>query len=268
VLAEGKRFLCGVSRPRRVGRRVPVVVWFDVTVIVITGTGTGVGKTIVTSAIATLAVSANRQVAVVKAAQAGLNPDGTADVDTVRRLAGQVTTRELARYPDPLAPETAARRSGLPAVHPAQVAAAASGLEEAHDLVLIEGSGGLLVRFDSGGATLADVAWSLGVPVVIVAQAGLGTLNATALTAEALLRRGIETAGVVVGSWPKDPDLAARCNLDDLPVAAGAPLLGVLPEGAGELSRPEFLEIARAGLSPWFGGDFDPEQFAKSSSLS
>jgi dethiobiotin synthetase len=234
-----------------------------VTVIVITGTGTGVGKTIVTSAIAALARSAGRRVAVVKAAQAGLNPDGTGDLDEVRRLAGDVTTRELIRYPEPLAPATAARRSGMPTVRPADVAGVASSLDDSHDLVLIEGAGGLLVRFDDEGATLADVAWALGVPVLIVAQAGLGTLNATALTAEVLLRRGIETVGVIVGSWPGDPDLAARCNLDDLPVAAGAPLLGVLPEGAGGLAGEEFVEVARAGLSPWFGGDFDPEHFVK-----
>lgn len=229
----------------------------------ITGTGTGVGKTIVTSAIAALAKADGRRVAVVKAAQSGLNPDGTGDLDTVRRLAGDVTTRELARYAEPLAPETAARRSGLPAVHPAQIAATAAELDDSHDLVLIEGSGGLLVRFDGNGATLADVAWSLGVPVVIVAAAGLGTLNATALTAEVLLRRGIESVGVVVGSWPADPDLAARCNLEDLPVAASGPLLGAVPEGAGGMDGGEFVEVARASLSPWFGGDFDPEQFAK-----
>ncbi|WP_132120089.1 dethiobiotin synthase [Actinocrispum wychmicini] len=233
------------------------------TVIVITGTGTGVGKTIVTSAIAALAGASGRKVAVVKAAQAGLEPDGTGDLDTVRRLAGDVTTREMVRYLEPLAPATAARRSGIPTVTPAQIAGTAVDLSETHDLVLIEGAGGLLVRFDDTGATLADVAWALGVPVVIVAQAGLGTLNATALTAEVLLRRGIESVGVIVGSWPADPDLAARCNLEDLPVAAGGPLLGALPEGAGGLDGAEFLEIARAGLSPWFGGDFDPEQFAK-----
>ncbi|GAB3905802.1 dethiobiotin synthase [Kibdelosporangium lantanae] len=233
------------------------------TVLVITGTGTGVGKTIVTSAIAALAVSEGRKVAVVKPAQAGLNPDGTGDLDTVRRLAGEVTTRELVRYLEPLAPATAARRAGARTVTPAQVAGAAAELDETHDLVLIEGAGGLLVRFDDSGATLADVAWALHVPVVIVAPAGLGTLNGTALTAEVLLRRGVETAGVIVGSWPTEPDLAARCNLEDLPVAAGAPLLGALAEGAGELDAGEFVQVARAGLSPWFGGEFDPEQFGK-----
>lgn len=44
-------------------------------------------------------------------------------------------------------------------------------------------------------------------------------------------------------------------------MAAGAPLLGVLPAGLGTASPQEFLEAARAGLSPWFGGEFDPELF-------
>lgn len=227
----------------------------------VTGTGTEVGKTIVTSGIAALAKADGRRVAVVKPAQAGLNEDGTGDLDTVRRLAGDVTTVELVRYTDPLAPETAARRSGMPTIGPADIAAAVSRLDEDHDLVLVEGSGGLLVRFDSNGSTIADAAWAMGVPVVVVAAAGLGTLNATTLTAEALLRRGIESLGVVVGSWPAEPDLATRCNLEDLPVAAGAPLLGALPHGSGALDQARFVEVARAGLSPWFGGDFDPEQF-------
>ncbi|CAM3509926.1 dethiobiotin synthase [Kibdelosporangium persicum] len=228
----------------------------------VTGTGTGVGKTIVTAAIAALAKADGRRVAVIKPAQAGLNDDGTGDLDTVRRLAGDVTTRELVRYLDPLAPETAARRSGMPTIGPADIAGAASRLDQDHDLVLVEGAGGLLVRYDSNGSTIADAAWAMGVPVLVVAQAGLGTLNATALTAEALLRRGIESLGVVVGSWPAEPDLATRCNLEDLPVAAGAPLLGALPQDAGGLDPQRFRQIARAGLSPWFGGDFDPEQFA------
>jgi dethiobiotin synthetase len=173
-----------------------------------------------------------------------------------------VTTRELRRYPDPLSPEAAARRSGLPALDPGEIAQAASDLDTGHDLTLIEGAGGLLVRFDSTGASLADVAWSLGSLVIIVAEAGLGTLNATALTAEVALKRGLTVAGVIIGAWPAEPDLAALSNLEDLPVAAGAPLLGVLPAGLGTASQADFLAAARAGLSPWFGGEFDPELFA------
>ncbi|MFF5990520.1 dethiobiotin synthase [Prauserella flavalba] len=234
------------------------------TVLVISGTGTGVGKTVVTAAIAALARDRGDGVAVLKPAQTGVAPDQPGDLADVRRLAGDVETRELRRYPDALSPEAAARRSGLQPVTPAQAARAAGELHERHDLVLVEGAGGLLVRFDPAGGTLADVAWSVGAAVVIVAEAGLGTLNATALTAEVATRRGLDVAGVIIGSWPSVPDLAARSNVADLPVAAGAPLLGVLPEGLGSATREEFIEEARRGLSPWFGGEFDPDCFAGS----
>ncbi|RZS34858.1 dethiobiotin synthetase [Herbihabitans rhizosphaerae] len=233
-------------------------------VIVITGTNTGVGKTIVTAALAALTRAGGRRVAVLKPAQTGVAPGEEGDLDVVRRLADGVTTRELRRYPEPLAPDTAARRAGLPPVRPADVAAAAGELSSDHDLVLIEGAGGLLVRFDDAGGTLADVAWSLGAPVLVVAQAGLGTLNATALTTESLRHRGISCAGVVVGSWPREPDLASRCNLADLPTVAGAPLAGALPEDAGKLDAAEFLDAARRGLAPGFGGTFDPAEFSRS----
>ncbi len=113
----------------------------------------------------------------------------------------------------------------------------------------MEGAGGLLVRFDEEGGTLADAAALLGAPVLVVAPAGLGTLNSATLTGEALRARGIGHLGVVVGSWPAAPDLAARCNLADLPEAAGAPCSepcrrarapcpGGLPGGGGELAGP------------------------------
>jgi dethiobiotin synthetase len=230
-------------------------------ILVVTGTGTDVGKTVVTAAIAALAADRGRRVAVLKPAQTGVTGDEPGDLAEVRRLAGDVTTRELRRYPDPLSPEAAARRGGLPPVTPVDAARAAGELAQDHDLVLVEGAGGLLVRFDPAGGTLADVAWSLGAPVLLVAHAGLGTLNVTTLTAEALVRRGIDCVGVVVGRWPAEPDLAARCNLVDLPVAAGAPLLGVLPEGVAGLPRDKFLAVARESLSPWLDGDFDSEVF-------
>ena len=204
--------------------------------IVVTGTDTGVGKTIVSAALATLA---QERVAYVKPAQTGADDDAA----TVARLAG-VETHVLARYPEPLAPATAARRAGLPPITPAAVADYVRGLDA--ELVLIEGAGGLLVRFDDDGGTLADVAALLDAPVVVVARAGLGTLNHTALTLEALDARGLECLGVVVGSWPREPDLAARCNVEDL-----GPVLGRIPEGAGELTREGFLATVRANMEAY-----------------
>src|SRR5262249_35578224 len=135
---------------------------------------------------------------------------------------------------------TAARRAGLPPITPAAVRDFVRGLDA--DLVIVEGAGGLLVHFDDDGGTLAD----LGAPLVVVARAGLGTLNHTARTLEAIAARGLKCEGVVIGSWPRDPDLAARCNLEDLP-----PLLGRIPEGAGALSRTDFEAVVTANMEAY-----------------
>ncbi|GHJ39125.1 dethiobiotin synthase [Streptomyces sp. TS71-3] len=231
------------------------------TVLVVTGTGTEIGKTMTTAALAAVARAAGRSVAVLKPAQTGVGPGQPGDCAEVTRLAGEVTTLELARFPEPLSPETAALRAGLPPVPTDGIVRAAGRLAADHDLVLVEGAGGLLVRFDAGGATLADAARELGAEVLVVAPPGLGTLNAVTLTAEALRARGLAQLGVVLGSWPREPGLAERCNLVDLPVAAGAPLLGALPEGAAALAPADFRARAAGWLAPVLGGRWDAARF-------
>lgn len=237
-------------------------------VVVVSGTGTEIGKTVVTAALAAVALAGGRTVAVLKPAQTGLAPGEPGDAAEAARLAGAATAVELARFPDPLAPATAARRAGLPPVRPAEVATAAGKLAAEHDLVLVEGAGGLLVRFDETGATLADVARLLGAPVLVVAPAGLGTLNATALTTEALRARALTPLGVVIGSWPAEPGLAERCNLADLPEVSGAPLLGAVPAGAGSWAPARFRAGAAGWLAAELGGAWRPEGMAERHGLS
>jgi len=247
-------------------------------VLIVTGTGTGVGKTVVTAAVAALARERGDRVAVVKPAQTGAavppgharwkgqdigHADGAAathgepaDLETVRRLSGVTDLHELARFPDPLSPEAAARVSGLPPLDLADAAAAITALASSRDLVLVEGAGGLLVRYDKTGATLADLAVMLAAPVLVVTAAGLGTLNHTALTLEAIAARGLGLAGVVIGAWPRDPGLADRENLTDLETVAGAPLAGLLPAGSGSLAPAEFRAVAEHGLGRGLGGSF------------
>jgi dethiobiotin synthetase len=222
-----------------------------VSVLIVTGTGTGVGKTVVTAALASCAVG---RVAVVKPAQTGVADGEPGDLAEVTRLAGVRDGYELARYPDPLAPERAAARSGRPPLRLDDVAARVRSLDAGHDLVLVEGAGGLLVRYAPDGWTIADLAVELGVPAVVVVAAGLGTLNHTALTLEAMQRRQIRLAGLVIGSWPSDPGLAECCNVADLEAIAGVPLAGALPENLAGTS--DFAERARAALAPAFGGTF------------
>ncbi|MFI7102178.1 dethiobiotin synthase [Streptomyces sp. NPDC050161] len=224
------------------------------TVLFVTGTGTEIGKTVTTAALAATALAQGRSVAVLKPAQTGVGAAEPGDVAEVERLAGAVTTAELGRFPEPLAPATAAARAGMTPVLPQDVAKAAAELAASHDLVLVEGAGGLLVRFDGSGGTLADAARLAEAPVLVVAPAGLGALNATALTALALRAYGLDCPGVIIGSWPATPDLASRCNLTDLPDAAGAPLLGAVPEGAGSLPPSAFRAAAPDWLAPRLGG--------------
>ncbi|KRD13223.1 MULTISPECIES: dethiobiotin synthase [unclassified Streptomyces] len=230
-------------------------------ILVITGTGTEVGKTVTTAAVAAAALAAGRSVAVLKAAQTGVAPDEPGDAEEVARLAGALTAVEVARFPEPLAPATAARRAGLAPVRPNDVAEAARKLAAEHDLVLVEGAGGLLVRFDEAGGTLADAARLLRAPVLVVSSAGLGTLNTTELTARELRSRGLELLGVVIGDWPDSPDLAMRCNVTDLPEVAGAPLLGALPTGVGALAPADFRASAPGWLAPRLDGAWDADAF-------
>jgi len=220
-------------------------------VLVVSGTGTEVGKTVVTAAVAALAASRGQRVAVVKPVQTGEPPGPAGDLAVTRRLSGVRRTHELARFPDPLSPEAAARVAGRPPLDLAAAAVVIKQVQLEADLVLIEGAGGLLVRYDPAGRTIADLAVMLDAPVLVVTTPGLGTLNHTALTLEALSTRRLAAAGVVIGAWPAEPGLAERANL-----IAGQPLAGAIAAGAARLDRAGFLTAARAGLGPALGGTF------------
>jgi dethiobiotin synthetase len=232
-----------------------------VSVLIVSGTDTGVGKTVVTAAVAALAAARGATVAAVKPAQTGTAPDEAGDLDAVRTLAGVSDLHEYARYPDALSPAAAARQAHRPALELTSVAERIRELAQRRRLVIVEGAGGLLVRYDEEGTTIADLARMLHAPVLVVCRADLGTLNHTALTLEVLAGHGLDLAGVVIGSWPDQPDLACRSNIRDLETLAARPLSGVLPSGAGGLASAEFLLVARMGLAPALGGTFVPADF-------
>ncbi|MBB5917893.1 dethiobiotin synthase [Nocardia transvalensis] len=218
-------------------------------VLIVTGTSTEVGKTVVTAALAAAARAAGRAVAVCKPAQTGIRPGEPGDLAEVERLAGVDRTLELARYPDPLAPDTAARRAGRPLLTLDETVTAVDGLADA-DLTLVEGAGGVLVRL--GDFTVLELAQKLGAPVLVVAAAGLGTLNHTELTTRALTAAGVPCAGLVIGSWPAAPDLASFCNRSDLTAVTGVDVVGVVPENSGGLDARHFAEAAPG----WFEDDW------------
>jgi dethiobiotin synthetase len=192
----------------------------------------------------------------VKPAQTGVADGADGDLAEVSRLSGVKDTYEFARYPDPLAPHHAALMSSRPTLNFAETAQRIDDLDAEFDCVLVEGAGGLLVPFDSDEEwTLIDLAHHLNGSLVLVTQPGLGTLNHTALTVSRIQEESLELAGIVIGSWPAQPDLAMELNTYDLRrMAPRRELGGVLP--AGMSAMRDFRKVARAVLAPQFGGTF------------
>lgn len=208
--------------------------------LVVTGTDTGVGKTVTTAALACAARLAGLDVAVSKPVQTG-TVDGDNDLGEVNRLSGVGNLHGGWRYPEPLAPVAAAQRAGLPLPTRTELADAVRAAEVPDGLTLVEGAGGLLVELGADGVTLRDLAVDLSAAVLVVVSPGLGTLNHTALTLEALAGQGITSAGLVIGAWPDHPGVAESGNRDAL--ARLAPVRAVLPAGAGRASAEEFEKI-------------------------
>jgi dethiobiotin synthase len=222
--------------------------------VVVTGTDTGVGKTVTTAALVCAARARGLSVSVVKPYQTGITGDEPSDAGTVQHLSGCENVHELVRLDDPLAPESAARLRGLPLRTVPDVIDDVVACATGRDVTFVEGAGGVAVRLDLEGGTIATLAAGLRdgghqVDVVVVTSVGLGTLNHTELTVGALRMHRLEPAGLVLGAVPRHLGLAETCNLEDLPRLAGVPVVGSIPDGAGALSPEQFQRSAPTWLS-------------------
>lgn len=236
--------------------------------IFVMGTGTGVGKTVVTAAIALAARAQGRTVAPLKPAQTGDDGTITGDAEFVAGVLGLDEPIEHLcpyRLRAPLAPAVAARLEGT-TLDPRVVMSAYASLSERFDLVLVEAAGGALVPF-SDGVDMASLASMLDLPVVVVTAPGLGSINHTLLTLEALHRRGLTVLGTVISGFPADPGLDALTNPQVLARTSPVPLLGVIPHDPDidtEAGRPgNLIEIGPSGLDPLLGGTFSPSRFRR-----
>lgn len=201
--------------------------------IVVTGTDTSVGKTVVTAALAAAFRRAGRRVRVVKPVQTGAGPGEPGDADEVNRLLGEDIAEEWQRLSLPLAPETIAHRTGEPLIGVPALVERLLNLDD--EVVIVEGAGGVLVRLDSDGGTIADLAQQWGAEVVVVTRDTLGTLNHSGLTVRHLQERHALAPVLVIGSATPDGDLNQR----ELRRLVG-PVVGSVPHGepeAGEFSN-------------------------------
>ena len=196
----------------------------------VTGTDTGVGKTEVAAALVAGWRARGLDVGAMKPAQSGTGDGLPTDADRLRRATGDADPAELVcpySLREPLAPAVAARLEGI-AISLDRVLACARTLADRHAALLVEGAGGLLVPFTER-ETYADLAVALAMPVLVVARAGLGTVNHTALTCEALRARGLAVAGVVLNRSTDAADPSLPWNAAEIERLTGARVLATLP---------------------------------------
>ena len=202
----------------------------------ITGTDTGVGKTIVTAALAMILREAGADVGVMKPVATGCvrRREGLVSEDAELLAKAADVPEPLAeispiRLADPLAPTVAAARAHL-TLDLAPMWAAWRRLRSAHDIMLVEGIGGLLCPV-TPKESVADLAKVFGLPLLVVARPVLGTINHTALTVEAARARGLRVAGIVINRYHHDSaDLAETTNPDEVQRLTGVDVLGLVPD--------------------------------------
>lgn len=232
----------------------------------VTGTDTGVGKTVVSAALALALTRDGKNVAVMKPIQTGTEQPGLTDLEFVEKALDVKFASEYScpySFPLPLAPYTAAQSAGQEIVVD-KIKNAFQALRSSHDMVIVEGAGGLLVPILED-YLMSDLASELSLPVLIVTRPDLGTLNHTLLTVESAKRRGLEVLGIVINNFPPSPGDAERTNPGLLKRMSGVPILGVYPSDLSlsvEQGRiGEIRRLAPSALSPVFGGTFDEDSF-------
>ncbi|MGE7204188.1 dethiobiotin synthase [Sphingomonas sp. NPDC019816] len=202
--------------------------------IIVTGTDTEIGKTVFSAAL-TGALGASYW----KPVQAGTDEDGHGDAETIARLSGRPVLPSAYRLKTPCSPHRAAEIDGV------TIERARLALPEVEGPLVAEGAGGVLVPI-TRQMLFADLFAHWGRPVVLVARTGLGTVNHSLLSIEALRSRGVPILGIAfVGEGVEDSEatIAAIAEVKRL----------------GRLPRLDVLN--RETLAEAFAANFDVEDF-------
>jgi dethiobiotin synthetase len=214
----------------------------------VTGTDTNVGKTQVAAGLTAALRQRGIKAGYFKPVQSGCPEEGGRLIPTDARIA-----QELANLPEPLdlltpitlrlplAPGVAAAREGI-TVDLEKVAAAFRELASRYDFLVVEGAGGLYVPLLDNKFLVLDLARWFKLPLLVVARAGLGTINHTALTVLAARQAGLPVAGVILNRCSATPGLAEQTNPAVIEAITGVPILGKVPE-IPNLESPEGRKV-------------------------
>jgi dethiobiotin synthetase len=224
----------------------------------VSGTGTNVGKSVLGAALLAAMAHAGERVRAHKPVLTGLDDRGPgdrspavagrrwpADHELLGAAAG-MPPEEVAplRYGPAVSPHLAAAMAGE-RIDPARLLAAGFAAASA-GTAIVEGVGGLLTPL-TDSCTVRDYALALGLPVIIAARPGLGTINHTLLTVAAARTAGLQVRAVVLTPWPDRPSPLQRSNRETI-----ARMAGVEVEGLPRVRHPQRDELARAGAClPW-----------------
>jgi dethiobiotin synthetase len=214
--------------------------------IFITGTDTGVGKTIVTTVILSILRKAGIDAVPMKPVQTGCRRRSgklvVPDLESILRLVGIRTTnaeKELMcpfKYMPACSPHLAASITGR-RISLNKILQCFRRLSNRHQVVVVEGAGGVLVPLDRK-KTMVDLMKLLGLPVILVARPGLGTINHTLLSARELKRAGLKLKGVIFNqAEPGQPGFIEKDNFKTIPAIGRIKVLGFVPFVSG-LKQP------------------------------
>lgn len=210
----------------------------------VTGTDTGVGKSVLAAAICAALAQRGERVAAFKPVVTGTDDppgDWPRDHELLAAQTGQQPGEVTPRTFGPaVSPHLAAEMAGE-VVDPQGLATAARSAADGADVLVCEGVGGLMVPL-ARDYLVRDLAVELGLPLVVAARPGLGTISHTLLTVSAARDAGLPVAGVVITPWPVEPDALSASNRETIERLSGVTVSGLAP------TEPARLAEAGAGL--------------------
>ena len=205
----------------------------------ITGTDTGIGKTVVAEGLIRAMKAKGLSVCPMKPVESGCSlkkgvlfpPDAV----TLLKASGADETLDDVnpyRLRNPIAPSVAAEFEGVK-IEKKKIVSSYKRLSKKYDITIVEGAGGVMVPVYKKYLFL-DLAKDLGLPLLIVARPGLGTINHTLLTIEAAKNRGLDIAGIVINYAMKTKKgLSEKTNPEVIEKLGEVPVLGIVPYSTG-----------------------------------